>query len=566
MRHGARRTMPRLLPPAVLLLSVLACDSHPTTQVVVYFHATASLRAEGAAISVLVEGPDGEVAYDETNPPSVGVGPIARVPLVPRDGDAGRVFRIAGALLDGEGQELGSVEAVAGYVEDELREIHLWFDESCRGVPDCGRGRTCNRGVCVGACFDTAPPGAVTRSEPACGECQECLAASCAPLEDGLPCGCPSTDQCNAGACVTSKPVAEVYGGHVHTCASTRDRQVWCWGSDRVGQLGTGGSAAPTPQAVELSSSSTGAAATDHTCWLTQAGERRCWGWNGNGQLGLGHVDGSPFETPVAGPEGEPDWASMDTGWYFTCALTRDGRVFCWGSNDRGQVGVPTDVEDPVPSPTQVGDGSDWASVAAAGFHACGIRNGGTLWCWGMNDSGELGIGITANQVDPVQTGCADGRCFDDWISVGLGDFHTCAIREGGDLWCWGGNLNGQLGVGTVMERDSSRPMKVGGSGWRVVEGGGSHTCGIRDDGSLWCWGRNDRGQLGLPELTRHDVPARVHAPGGDEWIRLGLGREHTCAIRSDETLWCWGFNEDGQLGIGGGEAIVAAPSRVCFP
>jgi alpha-tubulin suppressor-like RCC1 family protein len=204
--------------------------------------------------------------------------------------------------------------------------------------------------------------------------------------------------------------------------------------------------------------------------------------------------------------------------------------------------------------------------VTAGGFHACGRKRDGTLWCWGLNGSGELGVGDAVNRFEPVQTGCDAGRCFEDWVAVAAGDFHTCAIREGGELWCWGGGLNGQLGVGPLMDRDSSRPLPVSDGAWRAVSGGQSHTCGIRDDATLWCWGRNDFGQLGVGDLERRDVPTRVLAPGGDQWVRVGAGRDHTCAVRSDETLWCWGWNEDGQLGIGAAGEDGPSPRRVCFP
>jgi len=223
-------------------------------------------------------------------------------------------------------------------------------------------------------------------------------------------------------------------------------------------------------------------------------------------------------------------------------------------------------------APTPVSADSDFASVSAGGFHACGIKRDGRLFCWGMNGSGELGVGDNEDRTTPVQSGCVDGECFDDWVAVAAGDFHTCAIRDSGELYCWGGGLNGQLGIGATMERDSSRPLRVDAppGRYRAVAGGSSHTCAIAEDETLWCWGRNDQGQLGTGDLERRSVPTRIRTPGGDGWIGLALGREHTCAVRADETLWCWGWNEDGQVGLGyatlAGELPPRSPSRVCFP
>lgn len=554
---------------ALLSVALLSCGSHPSTQVIVLFHAEPSIRADAASIRVVVEDAEGEVAHESTRPPPAGVGPLARVPIVPEGGDATRVFRIVGTLLDATGAEIARAEAVAGYTEDALRELHLWFDESCRGVTTCGDGRTCDRGMCVGACFEPSAPGTTTRSAPSCGECHQCLAKTCAPLTDGTSCGCPG-DACSGGQCVTAKPIFSVYGGHLHTCASTRTRELFCWGSNRVGQLGTGGGATASPALVDTGASllGTGVAATDHTCWLLGA-DRYCWGWNDNANLGLGHTDGSPFTTPQPPPSGDPAWDALDSGWYFSCGLTQDGRVLCWGGNSRGESGVDP-ATDRVATPTAIDDGTDWIELGSGGFHSCAIKRDGTLWCWGMNDSGELGVGDATNRFEEIQSGCPSGDCLSDWTSVAAGDFHTCAIRENGELWCWGGGLNGQLGVGSAVDIDSKRPLRVAMADWAAVDAGESHTCAIRNDRTLWCWGQNDVGQLGVGDTERRDLPTRVDAPGGDAWLRLGLGRDHSCAIRDDETLWCWGWNLDGQLGQGvttaDGEPPITTPRRVCFP
>jgi alpha-tubulin suppressor-like RCC1 family protein len=320
---------------------------------------------------------------------------------------------------------------------------------------------------------------------------------------------------------------------------------------------------------VSLGSLGEGSAGTDHTCWVQFTGRRYCWGWRGNGQLGDGSMETARVETPEAGPDGEPEWASIATGWYTTCGLTTAGEIWCWGTNMGGCVGIDPDLESAVPTPHLLSDTMRFTKVAFGGFHGCGIRDDGSLWCWGLNSSGQLGVGDTEDRFEPTESGCTESECFGDWVAVAAGSFHTCAIREGGRLYCWGGGLNGQLGIGVIPDRDLSRAVPVAGR-WRAVDGGQSHTCAIADDETLFCWGRNDLGQLGLGDLMRRDAPARVTVPGGDGFLRLGLGREHTCVVRRDETLWCWGWNEDGQLGAGfettAAELPVTAPQRVCFP
>jgi len=534
----------------------------------VVFHAEAGLRAEGQTVHVRVTTGDGSVVYDQDNPVAGGgAGTLASVPLIPAGGDASRTFEVF-AELSGAGGVLSEVRVVGGYVSKELREIHAWFDDDCRGV-SCGDGRTCERGVCLGACYESAEPETTERSTPSCGECEDCLGGSCAPRPDGSECGCATTDQCAGGACITSEPIAAVSGGHLHSCAAVRGGSLYCWGSNRVGQLGTGGSATSLPEEVMLGAIADGSAATDHTCWLQFTGTRYCWGWRGNGQMGDGTMDGGRVDTPQEEPAGEPEWAKIATGWFTNCALSATGEIWCWGTNMGGGCGVDPALENPVVFPTLVSDTLRFTDVAFGGFHGCGIADDRTLWCWGLNGSGELGIGDSEDRFEPTQSGCTEDECFDDWVSVGAGSFHTCAIREGGRLYCWGGALNGQLGIGVLPERGITRPAEVEGR-WRAVAAGESHTCAIAEDESLWCWGKNQNGQLGLGDLDRREAPTRVTVPGGDGFLRLGLGREHTCVIRRDETLWCWGWNEDGQIGQGfetpAGDLPVSSPRRVCFP
>jgi alpha-tubulin suppressor-like RCC1 family protein len=205
------------------------------------------------------------------------------------------------------------------------------------------------------------------------------------------------------------------------------------------------------------------------------------------------------------------------------------------------------------------------------GFHGCGVRRDTSLWCWGFNTSGELGLGDTIDRSKPEQSGCpADSDCLTGWTAVAAGDFHTCALRDGGELWCWGGGANGQLGTG-VIDNGVSHPTRVEMAGWRTITGGGSHTCGIQEDGTLWCWGQNSRGQLGVGDVERRAVPTQVQVAGSGSWAEVSLGISHSCAIRSDSSLWCWGEDTDGQLGQGGDPPVdtadpVTTPRRVCLP
>jgi alpha-tubulin suppressor-like RCC1 family protein len=153
--------------------------------------------------------------------------------------------------------------------------------------------------------------------------------------------------------------------------------------------------------------------------------------------------------------------------------------------------------------------GIPWVHIAAGGGHTCGIRTDGTLWCWGDNDSGELGIGNHTGQDRPRQitTPAAGG-----WASINAtGIYFTCVTRTGGTLWCWGWNISNQLGIGG--DTDQELPQQVitpAEGGWASVTAGFDHACAARADGTLWCWGYNDNGELGIGNYTGQDRPRQV--------------------------------------------------------
>jgi hypothetical protein len=434
-------------------LSLGGCAADTATQVLVVLRAETGFEA-ARALTVRVERADGTVAFESTEPLTDPLPePLARVPLVPLDGDATRTFRVRAALLDGSGQRLAELEASGGYTADTLRELSLWFEAACAGVLDCGPGRTCSGGTCLGACFVPTEVGAEPRAAPTCGECQECSDRVCTARAEESPCGCAG-DRCRGGACAVARPTTSVVGGQLHTCAGSGGT-LYCWGGNRVGQLGTGAGSTTTPTRVDLDGWAETTAAQDHTCAVLIGGARTCWGWNGNAQLGNGAVERRAIGRPTLAPAGDLSWSTLASGWFHTCGLTRDRRLACWGSNSRSASAEPAATE-AVVLPTPVDDSVTWSGVTAGGFHSCGVKSDGSLWCWGMNESGELGLGDAADREAPTQVGCTDGRCTTGWTTVGAGSFHTCAIRGAGELWCWGGGQNGQLGVGTNATEDSA--------------------------------------------------------------------------------------------------------------
>jgi alpha-tubulin suppressor-like RCC1 family protein len=238
------------------------------------------------------------------------------------------------------------------------------------------------------------------------------------------------------------------------------------------------------------------------------------------------------------------DWLAVAGGSWGGLGRGTSGSLWAWGSNDAGQLGLGAPDADPHATPEMVGNATDWAAVAGGGAHAVALRSDGSLWAWGSNDAGQLGLGEAASTVAaPTQVGGDT-----DWAIVAGGDSHTLALQTDSTLWGWGYNGNGQLGLGDKKQRLA--PTKVGNdSDWAAVSCGNSFTLAVKKDGSLWAWGYNGNGQLGLADTTERLTPIQVGLES--DWTAVSCGDHHTLALKKDGTLWAWGWNGDGQLGIG---------------
>lgn len=247
-------------------------------------------------------------------------------------------------------------------------------------------------------------------------------------------------------------------------------------------------------------------------------------------------------------------WNDVSPGDRHTCAITNDDALYCWGINDNGQLGDGTETNRA--APTQIGSNQDWIAVSAGARHTCGIRSDHSLWCWGDRTDGQVGDGSTAgNRHVPIAVAPQA-----HWTDVSAGISHTCALRTNGSIWCWGDNLAGQLGDST--NEPSSTPLRAGSdAGWAdVAASGDAHTCARRHDGTIWCWGSNDRGALGNDSQDGSSEPVQVGDHDG--WTSIAAGKHHNCALRDDGQIWCWGDNSSAQLGDFSG-ATSQTPVRV---
>jgi alpha-tubulin suppressor-like RCC1 family protein len=231
-------------------------------------------------------------------------------------------------------------------------------------------------------------------------------------------------------------------------------------------------------------------------------------------------------------------WLQVSAGGAHTCGIRANHTLWCWGLNNAGQLGIASNTSQKLP--VQVGTAHDWLQVSAGGAHTCGIRAGGALYCWGLNSSGQLGIASFTSQNTPQLLSTT-------WLQVSAGGAQTCAVRSNHTLWCWGRNTSGELGIGSNLNKNT--PQQVGvATNWRQVSAGDRHTCAVQFGFTLWCWGSNLRGQLGIGSFTSKNTPQQV---ASSSWVQVAAGGAHTCAVRFTGSLWCWGDNTFGQLGIG---------------
>jgi alpha-tubulin suppressor-like RCC1 family protein len=283
------------------------------------------------------------------------------------------------------------------------------------------------------------------------------------------------------------------------------------------------------------------------TDFIDQFVGEQLWGVGSNSSGELGDGTTSNRSIPVITAGGGINWKQVSCGYqHHTAAIKTDGTLWTCGYNGYGQLGDGTATDRSSPG-TTAGGGTNWKQVAAGSGHIAAIKTDGTLWSWGANNNGQSGDGTTSNRSSPV-TVSGGGT---NWKQVSAGSAHTGAIKTDGTLWTWGYNGYGQLGDGTTSNRSSPITTAGGGTNWKQVSCARNTTTAIKTDGTLWACGYNQfYGQLGDGTATDRSSPATT-AGGGTNWKQVAAGGRHTAAIKSDGTLWTWGYNGSGQLGNG---------------
>jgi alpha-tubulin suppressor-like RCC1 family protein len=322
---------------------------------------------------------------------------------------------------------------------------------------------------------------------------------------------------------------------------STTFYNLFSWGRNDHGELGLNNTTnySNPNQVGALSWLRT--ASSYHTLAISSNGALWAFGQNSNyGQLGLGNLTNYSSPKQVGALT---NWSSISNGTYCSLSIKTDGTLWSWGQNTQGQLGLGNTTA--YSSPKQIGALTTWSKVSArGGRHVLAVKTDGTLWSWGINSNGELGLGNTTYYSSPKQIGAGT-----TWASVSAGSFGSSfAIKTDGSLWSWGRNDGGELGLGNTTNYSS--PKQVGAlTNWSSISGSGRTSLAIKTDGSLWSWSLNGSGQLGLGNTTAYSSPKQVGSL--TNWLAISAGKYMGSAIKTDGTLWTWGRNDFGQLGLG---------------
>jgi alpha-tubulin suppressor-like RCC1 family protein len=366
------------------------------------------------------------------------------------------------------------------------------------------------------------------------------------------------------GGVLAGVTLTRITTGASVACALDSTGAAYCWGSDGSGQLGNGVTTG-TPQTSPLAVTTTGvlsgltltqvSASSNTVCALASTGAAYCWGTGTTGQLGNGTTTAAQ-NTPVAvtatGVLAGVTLTQLAAGLYTVCSLASTGAAYCWGNNSNGQLGINSVIQSLVPvavTTTGVLSGVTLAQITLTSNSVCSLASTGAAYCWGYNIDGQLGINSTTQSLVPVAVSTSGVLSGVTLAQITTGTNFVCALAGTGAAYCWGLNSSGQLG-NPVTASNFLVPVAVP-SEATMVASGNNHSCLLRN-GKAFCWGDNTNGELGNNSTTPSNVPVPVSTSGvltGVVLAEITAGQTFTCALSTTGNAYCWGFNAYGQLG-----------------
>ena len=318
------------------------------------------------------------------------------------------------------------------------------------------------------------------------------------------------------------------------------------WGFNGVGQLGnlTVGQTYSSPVKISAPIGWKSIALNSSTALAIQSnGTLWAWGSNFDGEFGNNTTQGKSEPTQV---NSSNTWTQIGSGDAFTLALQSNGTLWVCGDPNLGVLGLSdTTLRTSI---TQLGNLSNWSQISAGTQYSLALQSNGTLWAWGYNYYGTLGTGDRTDRSSPTQIGSAS-----TWTKIcPASDDHILAIQSNGTLWAWGYASFGQLGNNTTSPQFILTPIQIGSlSTWTQVSSGYLFSAAIQSNGTLWAWGYNGVGSLGLSDGTNRSSPVQVGT--SSTWTKIFAGGQASSlfALQSNGTLWVCGNNAQGQLGLG---------------
>jgi len=308
-------------------------------------------------------------------------------------------------------------------------------------------------------------------------------------------------------------------------------------------------------------------AGTGHSCGLDVSGNAYCWGWNDRGQLGNGSRDNSSAPVAVQMPSGVT-FVSVSGGGEFTVALDATGRAYAWGANGVGQLGDGSGNDSNIPVAVSMPAGVSFTTISAGSRHALALATTGEAYAWGFNINGGLGDNSTINRDTPVRVHMPSGVQF---TGVSAGSDYSMAIASTGRGYGWGHNSFGQLGNGSTARRVTPGPVSMpSGVTFAAISAGSVHTVALANTGDAFAWGNGADGQLGNGASSSNSTPLAVTMPAGVTFTSITAGARYTAAIASSGNAYAWGWNSNGRLGDGSTinrttPAPVVMPEGVTF-
>lgn len=358
----------------------------------------------------------------------------------------------------------------------------------------------------------------------------------------------------------TSSGKIEVYNGATWKAAitlpSAGSPALFSWGentlSGKLGDNSTVNKSSPVSVLGGFTDWTQISAGGVHSIGLKANGQAWTWGTGYSGELGINTSGLSSYRSSPVSVIGYSDWVQVSAGSNCCFGVRADGTGWAWGSSIFGGLGIGTNSNRS--SPTSIVGNFEWKHIIGGNLHAIGLRDDGTAWAWGYNSQGQLGDNSTNTVNSPVSV--VGG--FNDWVQVCAADQNSAGVRANGTVWVWGSNFSGQLGnndAGNAGSRSSPISVLGGFTDWIFVSFRGTqHVAALRANGTIWTWGQNSDGALGQNNSgagTWRSSPVSV-VGGINDWVQVSTGEKSNLAIRSNGTLWGWGYNIKGQLGNDG--------------